>query len=113
MPSDSVRVTVDVATVLRVFIDHMGEQQYGYQLMRDTGFPSGKLYPILARLLEAEWLEKNRETIDPRVEKRPVRHWYRLTEKGAVTARQALAEIHERLSPAPHLGTVQPKWNLT
>ena len=45
-----VRVTVAVARVLREFVADASEPRYGYELMQLTGFPSGKLYPILARL---------------------------------------------------------------
>jgi hypothetical protein len=43
-------MTLAVAAVLRVFLDDPDAPRYGYELMRRTGFPSGKLYPILARL---------------------------------------------------------------
>jgi PadR family transcriptional regulator PadR len=101
MGAEKVRVTVAVATVLRVFLDGVHQPRYGYELMRLTGFPSGKLYPILARLEAAGWLVKQRENVDPAVAGRPVRWWYRLSEKGMAAARQELALLHQQLSPAP------------
>lgn len=89
----NVRVTTAVAHVLALFLTDLTEQRYGYDLMKVTGFPSGKLYPILARLEAAGWLEGESEGIDPHVEGRPPRRWYRLTEDGAATARQALTEL--------------------
>jgi len=64
------------------------EWRHGYDLMKATGLLSGTLYPLLMRmtehgLVEAEWLE-------PTQSGRPARHAYRLTAKGAATAREAL-----------------------
>lgn len=95
------RVTVAVATVLRVFLDDVAATRYGYELMRLTGYPSGKLYPILARLEAAGWLEASFEEIDPAVAGRPARRLYSLTKDGAVAARRELASLHQRLAPAP------------
>jgi PadR family transcriptional regulator PadR len=86
-----VRVTIAVARVLRAFLDDVTESRYGYDLMRETGFPSGKLYPILARLQQAGWLVREREDIDPAAERRPARTLYRLSSTGVVAARQELA----------------------
>jgi DNA-binding PadR family transcriptional regulator len=63
---------------------------HGYELMKTTGLLSGTLYPLLMRmteqgLVEAQWLE-------PAQSGRPARHAYRLTAKGAATAREALSQ---------------------
>lgn len=93
-----VRVTVAVATVLRAFLDDVNEPRYGYDLMRQLGFPSGKLYPILARLQKAGWLLREHEDIDPSVEGRPQRALYRLSPTGVQVARTELAALAERLA---------------
>jgi PadR family transcriptional regulator PadR len=114
MGREHVRVTVAVATVLRVFLNEVDEPRYGYELMRLTGYPSGKIYPILARLQAANWLDKQRENIDPEVEGRPARYWYRLSEKGMAAARHELALLHQQLSPAPLMaGRLRPEAGLT
>jgi PadR family transcriptional regulator PadR len=95
------RLTVAVAKVLRVFLDDVSTTRYGYDLMRQTGFPSGKLYPILARLQRAGWLIREREDIDPAVEGRPVRALYRLSPAGVRAARTELAALAEQLRPPP------------
>ena len=64
MPDDF-RITVAVARVLREFLVDAARPRYGYDLMRSTGFPSGKLYPILARLQHAGWLVRSAEQVDP------------------------------------------------
>jgi PadR family transcriptional regulator, regulatory protein PadR len=93
-----VRITLAVATLLRVFLDEPNEPCYGYELMRRTGFASGKLYPILARLEHAGWLAKQREDVEPAEAGRPVRRLYRLTPDGAQAARLELAMLHEQLT---------------
>jgi DNA-binding PadR family transcriptional regulator len=98
MSLDPVRVTVAVGTVLRAFLENVERPRYGYELMRLTGFPSGKLYPILARLEAAGWLEKEWEDTDA-VAGRPRRRWYRFTSDGAEAARSQLAVLHRQLAP--------------
>jgi PadR family transcriptional regulator PadR len=95
----NVRVTVAVATVLRAFLDDVTQPRYGYELMRLTGYPSGKLYPILARLQRAGWLTKELEDIDPAAAGRPVRRLYRLTPTGTHAARDELAALAQQLRP--------------
>jgi len=97
---NEVRVTVAVACVLRVFLDDIAAPRYGYELMRLTGYPSGKLYPILARLEAAGWLEAQFEDIDPKVAGRPVRRLYRLSQQGTAAARRELAALHQQIAPA-------------
>jgi PadR family transcriptional regulator, regulatory protein PadR len=59
--------------------------QYGYQLLQLTGLKSGTLYPILMRLCDRGLLEsKWQPSPQPG---RPPRHMYRLTDSGAVFAR--------------------------
>ena len=101
---EQLRITVAVATVLRIFLDDVAQPRYGYQLMRQTGFASGKLYPILARLEAHGWLDAQFEDVDPGTAGRPPRRWYRLNDDGTAAARRELAILHERLRPAPHLG---------
>jgi Predicted transcriptional regulators len=92
-------VTVAVALVLRVFLEDVTESRYGYDLMRRTGFASGKLYPILARLQRAGWLVREHEDVDPAVVGRPARALYRLSPDGVRIARYELAALAERLRP--------------
>jgi len=95
-----VRVTVAVATILRLFLEDVTSPRYGYELMRATGFPSGKLYPILLRLEQAGWLTKEQESVDPHEEGRPPRRLYRLTASGADAARHELACLRQQLTTA-------------
>jgi PadR family transcriptional regulator PadR len=84
--------------VLREFLVDVAKPRYGYDLMQSTGFPSGKLYPILARLQHAGWLVRSAEEIDPSQEGRPGRSMYLLSEDGIETARQELAALQVQLA---------------
>jgi DNA-binding PadR family transcriptional regulator len=92
-----VRVTLAVAMVLKVFLDDVDEPRYGYDLMRVTGFASGKLYPILARVQAAGWLRAEYECIDATEVGRPARRWYKLTGDGVIAAQHALSELERQL----------------
>ena len=97
MVSD-IRMTLAVARVLREFLAEPTQAQYGYSLMRRTGYPSGKLYPILYRLVHAGWLTRTTEAIDPAEAGRPARSMYQLTSDGAEAARRELAVLSQSLS---------------
>jgi len=103
-----VRVTIAVAKVLRVFLDDIAQPHHGYELMQLTGFPSGKLYPILARLQSAGWLIRESEDIDPVVAGRPARRFYRLSPHGIQAARTELATLTELLRPVSGARRLQP-----
>lgn len=94
-----VRITVAVARVLREFVADPSEPRYGYELMQLTGFSSGKLYPILARLQQAGWVSREREDIDTANAGRPARYLYCLTRHGAEAARSELAVLTEQIAP--------------
>jgi PadR family transcriptional regulator PadR len=99
-----VRITVAVAAVLRIFLEDPSKTRHGFELMKATSFPSGKLYPILARLAQAGWLERKREDIDPVAAGRPARYLYRINPEGVESARLGLAEVsraHLRVTPKP------------
>lgn len=98
-----VRITVAVARVLREFLVDPSQPRYGYELMQLTGYPSGKLYPLLTRLQRAGWLIREREDVDSTQVGRPARWLYRLSQVGAVSARQELAVLVEQLEPAAPL----------
>ena len=72
--AEDFRITVAVARVLREFLVDVAKPRYGYDLMQSTGFPSGKLYPILARLQHAGgWSEAPRRSTHLRKDGRRAR----------------------------------------
>lgn len=101
-----VRVTVAVATVLRVFLEDRYRLRYGYELMQVTRFPSGKLYPVLARLERAGWLIRERELVDSAAAGRPARQMYRISEEGVRAASRELALLSEQVRPPTPAATV-------
>jgi DNA-binding PadR family transcriptional regulator len=101
--TEGIRVTTNVAQVLTVLLADLQAGRYGLELMRATGQPSGTLYPILNRLLDAGWLRADWEDIDPSIAGRPARRYYSLTPDGVQAARTELAALYARLrgSAAP------------
>jgi len=92
-------MTIAVARVLREFLNDTSRCRYGYDLIQATGYSSGKLYPVLDRLVKAGWLVREREDIDPAEAGRPVRYLYRLTAHGLQLSQQELASLSEQISP--------------
>lgn len=109
------RVTVAVARVLQVFLDDPVAPRYGLELMKTTGMPSGSLYPVLARLERAGWVQSTLEQIDPAAAGRPARRYYELTPDGVVQARYELAALAEefRRPRQPSSGHLWPGTELS
>lgn len=93
------QVTTAVAKVLSALLSHPDSDRYGLELMRDTGHPSGTLYPILVRLQRAGWVTSTWEEIDPAREGRPARRYYRLTPQGQAAAERELADLRRQVFP--------------
>nr|WP_203897491.1 PadR family transcriptional regulator [Virgisporangium aliadipatigenens] len=89
------RMTVPVAKVLATLLADPDDEHYGLGLMQRTGLASGTLYPVLARLQAAGWVEARWEDEDPVEAGRPVRRYYRLTGEGVAEARTALAALRK------------------
>lgn len=99
---DTIRVTRKTARLLRVLLGvhesrafaasiecsyHMGSRE----VMRLAQLHPGSFYPLVDRLEEHGWVEREKETV-PASEDRPPRTFYCLTEDGARLARQAVQE---------------------
>jgi PadR family transcriptional regulator, regulatory protein PadR len=93
-------MTTQTLKVLGTMLTDVDADWYGLELCKRAHLQPGTIYPILDRLLKADWLERRWEDIDPTVEKRPRRRLYRLTGSGALAARQALDEHLAALQPA-------------
>jgi DNA-binding PadR family transcriptional regulator len=101
-----IRITMPVAQVLAAFVADPDGDRYGLELLRTTGLASGTLYPILARLSDAGWLDKRWEEVDAAAAGRPARAYYRIAPQALSPARQHLAELHEQTRPATgHIAT--------
>ena len=106
MTSREPRMTLATQLVLGVLLADPARDHYGLELGGAAGLPSGTIHPILARLEGLGWLESSWEDVDPRVEGRPARRYYRLSAAGADSARAALARVPRRQAvptfrPAP------------
>jgi DNA-binding MarR family transcriptional regulator len=93
--ADQLRMTLPTQFVLRAFLADPQAQLYGVEIGEAAGLPSGTVHPILARLEGLRWVQSRWEDIDPKVEGRPARRYYRLTAAGAQAARTALAESYQ------------------
>src|SRR5712691_8980793 len=104
------RMTLQVQLVVRALLEAGGSECYGLQLCAMTGLQSGTVYPIIARLEQAGWLDSWWE--DPEqhtAEGRPRRRYYRLNRDGAETARLALARSYRsRAGAIPGWGGALP-----
>jgi PadR family transcriptional regulator, regulatory protein PadR len=105
-------MTVPVAKVLAALLADPDGEHYGLGLMQHTGLASGTLYPILARLQAAGWVEARWEDGDPVEAGRPVRRYYRLTGEGATRARTALAELRAQTTFGPAAHEARPAHRL-
>ena len=100
------RMTTSVLKFVAALLVDPAVERYGLELMHDTRLPSGTLYPILVRLERAGWVQSRWEDVDPAVEGRPSRRYYRLTADGAAEARTEVALMHDQMSRA----ATPPRW---
>lgn len=84
------RMTIPTLLVLRAMLEYPTQEMYGLEIGASAGLASGTVHPILARLEASGWLESRWEDVDPRMEGRPRRRYYRLSPDGAARARAAL-----------------------
>lgn len=104
------RMTLQAQLVLRALLEDPAKERYGLELCELAGLPSGTVYPILARLEHVGWVDGIWE--DPvAYEKggRPRRRLYRITQDGAVQARETLARVYQaRRQPPPGWAAARP-----
>ena len=79
------------------------EGRSGAEISRALGIGSGTLYPLLARLENADWMKSEWEQVDPSEVGRPRKRFYKLTGQGQTRARKALAELQ--------VGSGELAWN--
>lgn len=106
----ALRMTLQTQLVLRALLAEPSKERYGLELSDLVGVPSGTIYPILARLEQAGWVDSAWE--DPAAHEaagRPRRRFYWLTPDGADQARAALARAHQpRTQPSLDWNLAQP-----
>jgi DNA-binding PadR family transcriptional regulator len=92
------RLSITAVCVLQAI---SGGYQYGFDIIDQTGLPSGTVYPALGRLerdglLKAAWENEHHA----HAEGRPARRYYTLTAPG-VKALAESATFYRALLPAP------------
>lgn len=117
------RVTDATLDVLEVLLTQ-DDTLYGLKIAKQTGRPTGSIFPILARLEEHGWVESAWETAE-RPERGARRRLYRLKGEGLVQARALLRErrgtevpptaVGPRPSrqgpgPVPRRSIIRPRW---
>lgn len=102
------RITVQVLGVLNAMLEAPTSDWYGLELARRISLKSGTIYPILARLENAGWVESSWEKIDPVEAGRPRRRLYRLTAIGQRQAQSALVEYRALIGLAADAGARLP-----
>ncbi len=93
MGTNKPRLTTQTLKVLAILMSRTQDEVSGAEIARSTKLSSGTLYPILARLEEAGWVESRWETEDPRKLGRPRRRFYQATGVGMREARSAFREV--------------------
>ena len=90
------RMTLQVQLVLRAMLEDPHRELYGLEIVEATGLPPGTIYPIMARLEAAGWVDSRWEVIDQRAEGRPRRRYYRFAADGVRQAQSALSAADSR-----------------
>jgi PadR family transcriptional regulator PadR len=85
------RRTANTLAVAAVLLADPDSRHYGYDLRKRSGVRSGRLYPMLSRMLAEKWLTDGWEDPATLADRRPPRRYYQLTADG----RTQLAEFLE------------------
>lgn len=84
-------MTPQTVAVLVVLLDEVDGEAWGFELSRATGLAAGTMYPILARLVAAGWIEDRWEPPEiARATGRPPRRYYKLSTLGRARAAHAV-----------------------
>jgi PadR family transcriptional regulator PadR len=97
-----IRVTLQTLQVLRALLDDPAGEHYGLEISKESGLPTGSIYPILARLEVFGLATSAWEDIDEAAAKRRRRRYYRLTPDGLEFARGEVANAVRSLAPTRH-----------
>ena len=89
----AVRLSGPTLLVLRHMLTDPKKQMSGFELTRLCKVGSGTMYPLLARLERAQWIEAKWEEADASDLGRPLRRYYKLTRLGQQSAIEAINTI--------------------
>jgi PadR family transcriptional regulator, regulatory protein PadR len=91
------RLSKQGLVILQMFASRPSHSLAGSDILKETGFPSGTLYPILSRLERAHWLSSEWEQVSPIEVGRPRKRLYQLTALGARKTKEAFSELNAPL----------------
>ena len=90
--ADDVRLSDTTLRALKFLLSAPLQGRSGAEISKIARIGSGTMYPMLARLETAGWVEGKWEEVDPSEAGRPRRRFYTLTMAGRARARAAFAE---------------------
>lgn len=82
-------MTLQTHAVLNTLLRDPRTEKYGLEIAKESRLPTGTIYPILARLEAAGWLDSGWEDIDESTAGRRKRRYYKLTGVGMREGRRA------------------------
>lgn len=82
-------MTLSTQRVLRALLD-VGKPMYGREIVAASGVGEGSIYPILAKLRAAGWLEGHWEDTDPASDQRPRRRYHKIVSEREAEIRATL-----------------------
>jgi PadR family transcriptional regulator PadR len=83
------RRTANARKVAAALLDDPDGHHYGYPLGKAAGVRSGRLYPMLSKMLDLDWLADGWEDLPPG-SGRPPRRYYTVTPAGRDALRDLL-----------------------
>jgi PadR family transcriptional regulator PadR len=102
------RFCTPTARLVRVFLVCPTVPRFGWELMTAAELPSVELYPLLAQLERARWIEGQWEPVDPLAGRRHPRRFYRLTANGYHAAQCAFASAGVKPAAPPPIRAIEP-----
>ena len=105
--TDGPRITPQTVKVLRALLSDTTKGHWGLEVCELTKLASGTVYPIIARLERAGWVESHWEDPEAHVaEGRPRRRYYQLTPHGAMRAHNAVGNSNVKREAHPVASSV-------
>lgn len=92
MAKDEINMTKLELRFLSVFLNSLNKKFYATEIAEILSVSYGSVIPLLMRFEKMRWLEIEWENIDPRVEGRPKRKYFGLSEVGITKAKQLVRD---------------------
>lgn len=76
------RVTVAFLRILEFFVLNEKSSYCGADVMKYLNLPSGTVYPLLTRMTNSGWLNRELENVNPKLVGRPAKRFYQISNTG-------------------------------